>query len=620
MRRLPEAAPRSYSFLLSSVLLSIAVIASGCAPVRHEPADTPSASPTTPAQEAPPPSQEAVDQALLAARAHEAAGERALGEGEAAKAKDEFESALSTMEGVAASPGVDGARSEVEGRIAALPGDEGAGEPVEVDADEPTEPSPLDELSTASPQLSPSQAEQERSLIEPARLEFDIPMVVNEKVLAWVDFYTNAHREKFREGLVRSGRYLAMIQRIFTEEGLPKDLAYMAHVESAYKPNAYSRARAKGIFQFIVGTGRRYGLRTDTWIDERSDPEKATRAAAAYLKDLYGMFGDWFLALAAYNAGEGKIQRVVAATGERDFWTLAGRRRLLRNETANYVPAILAATLISKDPGRFGLSFTPDPPVAYDEVEVAGAVSLRVLARCAGSDFETLKGLNPSLRRRQTPPGATTTVRVPAGAGPATLAALQELPAGDRVLLARHRVEKGETLAAIARSYGVTTGSIRRQNRMGKRTVVRPGELLAIPDAPPSASAAGAEERAAPDATGAVIVRVRSGDTLAAIARRYGTTPAAIASLNGIGLAKVLHVGDRLKVAQGKGVIARSTSRAAAPRRVEPSRVVHTVRRGETLARIADKYRISLDDLCTLNNISRNETLYPGTRLTVSGE
>ena len=326
-------------------------------------------------------------------------------------ARTEFEAALEALAGAGDDPRVAEVSSDIAEEIKALdaPGAEGP----EQGEGEEGEPSPLDELATTTPQLTPGQLEQERSLIDYAGLKFDIPFVVNDRVIGWVDFFTNRNREKFIPGLVRSGRFLPMIQRIFEEEGLPKDLAYMAHVESAYKVNAFSRAKAKGIFQFIAGTGRRYGLRIDTWVDERSDPEKATRAAAAYLKDLYAMFGDWYLAMAAYNAGEGKIQRVINRTGQRDFWAIASSR-VLRNETVNYVPAILAATLISKDPKRFGLEFEPEPPIEYETIRVEGSVHLKVLARCAGIDFETMQKLNPALRRRQTPAG-TTDVRVPPG-------------------------------------------------------------------------------------------------------------------------------------------------------------------------------------------------------------
>ena len=556
------------------------------------------------------PSARSVEEALFSARARQAAGERAVAEGDAATAKREFEAALDVLAAAGDDPRVTEVASDVVEELKAL---DGAGGAEQGEADE-IEPSPLDELATPPPELSPGQIEQERSLIDYAGLKFDIPFVVNDRVIGWVDFFTNRNREKFVPGLIRSGRYLPMIQRIFEEEGLPKDLGYMAHVESAYKVNAYSRAKAKGIFQFIAATGRRYGLRIDSWVDERSDPEKATRAATAYLKDLYGMFGDWYLAMAAYNAGEGKIQRAIDRTGKRDFWALASTR-LLRNETVNYVPAILAATLISKDPKRFGFEFEPDPPVEYETIGVEGSVHLKVLARCAGTDLETMQKLNPALRRRQTPPGATE-VRVPPGTGSATLAALADVPAADRAIVARHVVEKGDTLGKLAKQYGVRSSEIQKANRMGKRTSLRPGESLIVPGGTADVADATLERRPSRSA-GATIYRVHKGDSLSSVARRYGVTPAAIATASGIPVNGVLGVGQRLTI-PGTGESAART-RSSKPGKAVPedSRVVHTVRRGETLLRIAERYQVTVDRICALNDLRPDQTIYPGLRLTI---
>jgi membrane-bound lytic murein transglycosylase D len=390
----------------------------------------------------------------------------------------------------------------------------------------------------------------------------------------------------------------------------------MAHVESGYKTSAYSRAHARGIFQFIASTGRRYGLRVDYWADERADPEKSARAAARYMRDLYAEFGDWYLAFAAYNAGEGKIRRAIARTGTRDFWAIA-RTNYIRRETKNHIPAILAATLLSKEPVKYGLAVEPEPLLVHDTIRVEGAADLRVLARCAGTDVETLRGLNPALRRNQTPPDGEFDVHVPSGTGPTALAALEAIPAAERVLYARHQVRRGDTLSAIARSHGVPVQAIQQANGLGRSTLIRVHQTLLVPtsvagryaDPGPSVAAA-----AAPVGV-PLTYRVRSGDTLFAIARRYDTTPASIASASGISVHQVLKVGDRLTVVPG--VRSTTTARRASGAGAGGERVLHVVRRGDTLWGIASLYRTSVGVLCALNDISPGATLYPGIQLTV---
>lgn len=612
MRRLRAIDPRRLPVAVG-VLLPILLLA-GCAGTTSRP--TASAEDVLPhagpVETSPGPSAPSVDEAILAARARQAAGEKAQQDGDEKVARSEFEAALAVLQRAGADPRLDEVIAEINEDIHDLDtGGEPDQETAEGEAEE-VEPAPIDELATTTPEISPGELEAERNRIAFGEGKFDIPMVVNDKVVAWVDFYTTRHRDKFEQGLVRSGRYLPMIQRVFAEAGLPKDLAYMAHVESAYKTNAFSRAKAKGIFQFISGTGRRYGLRTDYWVDERSDPEKATRAAAAYLKDLYGMFGDWYLALAAYNAGEGKIQRVVMRSGHTDFWDIAAKG-MLKRETANYVPAILAATLISKDPARFGFSFEPAVPLEYDTIRVDGPVHLKVLARCAGTDLETLLLLNPAFRRRQVPPGSNE-VRVPAGTAASTVAALGSVPAAERSEPVHH-VRKGDTLASIARKYRVRTSAIRAANGMGKRSAVRPGEDLIIPGRTIDPAD---EADARPARSGSAIVyRVRRGDTLSSVARRYGTTPAAIASASGISPRAKLDVGQRLTI-PGAGMADRDRRSAPHPK-AESSRVVHTVKPGDTLSRIADRYRVTVDQICALNNLTPDAMIYPGLRLTIYG-
>lgn len=468
---------------------------------------------------------------------------------------------------------------------------------------EPLSPAPIAELDTDPPEISEARAEEERALVKDEPATFDIPIVLNDEVLRWLDYYSRKRHASFAPGLARGGRYVDMFRRIFAEHGLPQDLVYMAHVESAYKTSAYSRAHAKGVFQFISSTGRRYGLRIDWYVDERSDPEKAANAAAEYLKDLYEEFGDWYLALASYNGGEGRMRRSLRHSGETDFFAMT-RRRYFRRETRNYVPAILAATLISKEPEKYGFDVTYDDPVTYESFQVRGPVDLRVLAKCAGTDLDTMKLLNPALRRMQTPPDGATDVRVPVGTAATAQAALEKIPAKDRILYARHKVRRGDTLGALARNYGVSVSSIQAANRMGRSTMIREGRVLMIPTSSAATYGYLATQSNA-GANGTVTHTVQRGDTLYGIARAYGTTPKAIAAASGIPVNDILHAGDRLTVHPGKRAYASGSSRT------------YTVRRGDSLWRIANRHNTTVDKLCRANRLTRNSTIHPGTKLVI---
>ena len=498
--------------------------------------------------------------------------------------------------------------------VAANPGEE----PEDVQPAEEVEPSPLDEIPGEVPPASDAELQREKEIVAEAPVGYDIPMVLNDRVAAYVDYFTSRGRDFLEGSLDRSNKYVTAFQGVFEEAGIPRDLVYMAHVESGFKTSAYSRAKARGIFQFIGGTGRRYGLRVDGWIDERADPMKSAQAAAAYLKDLYGMFGDWYLALAAYNAGEGKIQRGMARTGKADFWSLAGTRTI-RSETKNYVPMILAATIIAKDPVKFG--FSPATIVAseIETVGIEGQTDLRILARMIDLEPESLREINPHLRRGVTAPSGITDIYVPRGSGDALKAAYAALPAQDRMVLARHSVSGGESVASIARHYGVSLASLQRSNGLGTNSKLKAGQELVIP----------AVATPAPDADvvrhGSVVYRVKRGDTLGAIARRYRTTPAAIARASGVGVKSPIRVGQRLRIPGSRAAVTASSKRPASPTTAAASAVaasgktvVHTVRRGETLYAIAGLYQVTVDQICALNKISPGGTLYPGKRLKIT--
>ena len=237
-------------------------------------------------------------------------------------------------------------------------------------------------------------------------------------------FQTGYRREVVERWLTRSGRYLPMVLDVFRQKGLPEELVFTAMIESGFNPVAVSRAGAKGLWQFMAPTARRYGLRVDRWLDERLDPEKSTVAAANYLKDLYAIFGSWELSQAAYNAGEMKILRAIEGTGTRDFWSLT-RSRLLRDETKNFVPAIHAMTIIGQEPEQYGFTVTPDEPLSYEQITVPRGTSLKHVAGLSGIPLEDLVRLNPELRLKQTPPNAPYHLKVPLGSGTALQAGLE---------------------------------------------------------------------------------------------------------------------------------------------------------------------------------------------------
>jgi len=284
-------------------------------------------------------------------------------------------------------------------------------------------------------------------------------------------------RDWFSGALSRGGRYLPAIREAFEAEGVPTELAYVALVESEFRSGAVSGAKAKGFWQFMPATGRRFGLSQDSWVDERSDTEKATRAAAQYLRHLHDVFEDWNLALAAFNAGEGTVRRAIRRQGTNDFWELS-RARALPRETRNYVPRIQAAILVAQSPERYGFEIDPDAPRKVETVEVDGPFALRDVARCTGLELETLQDLNPALVRRATPNRAFD-LRVPEGTADQVAACLESVPQ-----VKTHVVRgRGVTLATVARKYGTRVADLALANGLvtSRRTRLARGTELIIP-------------------------------------------------------------------------------------------------------------------------------------------
>ena len=373
----------------------------------------------------------------------------------------------------------------------------------------PAVPAAIDEVADMTFPVDPRLKERAEEAAK--NISHDLPLTVNDEVLSFLNFFqTPRGRAIVETGLRRSGRYREMISRVLREEGVPQDLIYLAQAESAFQPLALSRAGARGIWQFVAWRGNEYGLRHTWWIDDRQDPEKATRAAAHHLRDLYGMFGDWYLAMAAYNCGPGNVQKAVERTGYADFWELY-RRNVLPKETKNYVPIILALTLIAKDAAHYGIHADPDAPVPYDVVKPGRAIDLRLVAETIDVDVETLHALNPSLLRLATPDDPSFELHLPPGSAQRFSAEIADIPPDKWVSWRRHRVAPGETISAIAKKYRVTALAIADANNLEHGAALESGAKLIIPAA-----------QAQSEATRRLVsYRVRKGDTFLGIADRF---------------------------------------------------------------------------------------------------
>lgn len=504
---------------------------------------------------------------------------------------------------------------------------------------------------TAPLPVPEQESDSEREVLEQVATE-DIELQMNADVVKWIGFFTGNGRSTFERWMKRSGRYMELFRNVLQKEGMPPDLVHLVYVESGFNVNARSYAAAVGPWQFLASTSRLFGLHVNQWVDERKDPEKSTVAAARYLKHLFGIFGDWPLALAAYNAGEGRVLRAMKAQGTTNYWNLR-----LPQQTEDYVPKFMAALAISRDPARYGFTEIEfDEPMAFDELAFKGAVDLRSIAKLAGCTVTELQALNPAFRGA-TARGANgvTTLRVPAGTGEALMGRIAEgekLPAAD--LTVRHKVQRGETLAGIAKEYSVSARELARVNGISKAKPLKRGRVITIPAsfrAPtpevldpavdPRASTAYVPERriglpARVNGNSETLERtshtVRRGQTLASVAAIYGVSSADLRQWNALKSDR-LRPGQRLRVRGVAGPVAAAPAPAAdasvaslttstEPIVLEqsPAPVArrHTVKAGESLTSIASQYGVSVAELREWNRItSRKGTVQRGQKLTI---
>ncbi|NQZ19873.1 MAG: LysM peptidoglycan-binding domain-containing protein [Bdellovibrionales bacterium] len=436
----------------------------------------------------------------------------------------------------------------------------------------------------------------------------NLPLELNAKVTKWTEYFQGRGREHMKRYLSRSSRYLPKMKEILKKHGLPEDLVYIALIESGFNAKAVSSARAVGFWQFIRGTGRRYGLTQNYYVDERRDFVLATEGAAKYLKALYNLFGSWYLAIASYNVGENRVKNLVMKYYTRNFWDLAKKGRLPR-ETQNYVPKFLAARLIAKHPEKYGFDdVVYEPPLDFKEVDLSGkGVNLKKLAKHLNVTYSVLSGLNPAYKRGVIPKRrGGTSVRVPTYMDDKTIiAALQKSKSSVNMKVIAsgsghtHRIRRGDTLSHIAQRYGTSIQAIREANNLSRRSTLYPGKKLIIPTGRKIAS----RSRSVASTAGEKTYRVRRGDNLYSIAKRFGVTISQIRQRNKLGRRSLLKVGKVL-VIPGRGA-----------RRARKTH--HVVRRGESLLKIAKKYNVTLTQLTKANRMSRRSRLLIGKRLVI---
>lgn len=433
--------------------------------------------------------------------------------------------------------------------------------------------------------------------------EYDIPVVVNKKVENCIIYFQTVSRDFLQGAMARAGMYLPLMEKILAEEKVPHDLVYLPLIESGFKTNAYSWAHAVGPWQFISSTGRLYGMNRNWWYDERRDFEKSTRAAARHLRDLHDRYGDWYLALAAYNGGAGRVDRAIKGLGTKDFWKLGSK---LKRETRDYVPLYLAATIIAKNPEKYGFGVEKEEPLEWSTVSIDKCVDLRDVARELGTTFKYLKVLNPELLRKFTPPNSKKyDLRIPHGHGDKFWAAYEGLQSPESSVWARHKIRRGETLSSIAAAYGTSVHALMDANNLRSRHRIVAGRTILVP-VPGGGSGTRASNRDYTSDGGKYTVK--RGDTLWDIANGFGTTVSTLRSMNGLSSRSKIYPGQKLSVV-GAGKRSSATTVSGTG--------TYKVRRGDTVGKIASRYGTTVAVIKQLNNLRNASRISVGQVLKV---
>ena len=450
---------------------------------------------------------------------------------------------------------------------------------------------------------------------------FDLSIVMNRPVNEAFHFLRTTGYASFSMWLNRTNRYLPMIRSIFQKEGLPHDLAFIALIESGFHPRAYTEDGTAGLWQFTLQTGRTHGLQRTTWIDERLDPEKSTWAAAGYFKSLYAMFGDWGLAIAAHHAGEESVRQAIETTGGSDFWQMD-----LPRETARFVPFVMAAATIAKNPGAYGFQLQSTPPLTYETVIVDQSLHLQTIAEGMQIPLDQLQSLNPELREWRIPPGGYA-LKIPVGSQPNFLAwAGIEPPVPDQSNLTIYTVRRGDTILGIARRFRVYADDIIAENEIRRPDRLRVGQALLIPSYGKKTVAAKSIRQTTtsppasynktpnPDTHTQLTYRVKRGDTLGAVSRRYGVPLAAILYWNKLNDPRDLRSGQELTIWTPEG---NKPERQIVDSTPDGQTLAYTVKRGDTLWDIARQFNVTVSSVRAANNLSRRTAIYPGDKLTI---
>ncbi len=465
-----------------------------------------------------------------------------------------------------------------------------------------------------------------------------IPVEINPLVEKWITYFQGRGRNHMERYLARSTRYEKLMKKVLRDNGMPEDIFYIALIESGFTSNATSHASAVGYWQFIRGTGKRYGLEISRMVDERRDPVLATQAAAEYFKGLYSLFGSWYLAMASYNVGENRVKREVMKNSTRDFWELVRKKRLPK-ETMNYVPKYIAAKLIAKDPNKFGFEgIDYMPPIEFETITLKESINLRVMAEKMNIPYEDFKAYNPKFKGEIAPVrNASLDLRLPVGMTEAGLLAAAGSVSdkvefvADAAETQNYKIRKGDTLSTIARKYRTNVAYLRELNEFSRKTKLKVGRRILVPDRTPlkdrkdPAAVAARKIREVPvnQVTGGEIREkgskfyvVQSGDSLYTIAQKYNTSVNELKKLNKLRKGRLIRVGLKLKVpgefgqeqetTEGKGTSKRTTNKK-----------FHVVKRGESLIQIAQKYDVSLSTLKKKNRIKNGQKILAGIKLVI---